>query len=351
VSPGESSPGARAVPVPYRRLPGDFRGFFRRNTLWLGSDHLLLVDSTRFSETYKRFYLRDIQTIIVRKTPRFVLPYYWVLLAGVALIVLLIGLGQARQVRVGLFWLAVATLAGVSLYLYIASMFQSCTCHLVTRVNNVELTSLFRLRAARQFVEVMAPGIVAAQGQLPADWLERSTSLEELSTAADRNPDAPVDLLPPGQFSFITVVVFLLVLADAALAWLQLRTNDSISLSVPNTLNMIALAICATIAIVRMSRQSGGRGLRMLVLAGLFVVAGVTYGGVLVQSFDRQFFRETSTNPLLYHGMRQLVMAEIVADIAVAIPGLILAFRQKQSPQKPAISFADLGTPTGEPKP
>ena len=47
MSPGSSG----APPVPYEKLPGDFRGFPQpRNTLWLGSDHLLMVDSTRFSE-------------------------------------------------------------------------------------------------------------------------------------------------------------------------------------------------------------------------------------------------------------------------------------------------------------
>src|ERR1017187_936684 len=97
---------------PYRKLPGDFRGFFRRNTLWLGPDHLLLVDSTRFSETYKRFYLRDIQTVIIRKAPRFVLPYYWVVLAAAAFITLLAASPYRGGPSAGLFWSAVCLLTG-----------------------------------------------------------------------------------------------------------------------------------------------------------------------------------------------------------------------------------------------
>jgi hypothetical protein len=329
-------------PVPYRKLPGDFRGFFRRNTLWIGADHLLQVDSSRFSETYKRFYLRDIQTIIVRKTPRFVLPYYWVVLAGIALIALLAGLTPFRQ---GLFWPSVAVLAAIAVYLYVASMFQSCACHLITRVNKVELPSLFRLRSARQFVDVMAPQITAAQGALPANWVERSTTIEELSTAADRNPDTPIDLLPSGEFSWLTVMVFVLVLVDAGLTWLQLRMNDSASLSTPNMTNMVALAVCATFAIVRLTRQKGSRALRRLVLAGICVVAAATYGSVLLQSFDQQFYHQTFKNVLLYVGMRQLGIAEIVADFAVGIPGLVLAFRQKQGPDRPPASFLNTGGP------
>ena len=326
----------------YQKLPGEFRGFVRRHTLWMGDDHLLMVDSSRVSETYKRFYLRDIQTILVRKSPRFRVPYYWILLLFFALIFLLIGLNPFRDV---LFWPAVGVITAVVVYLYVACMFQSCTCHLITRVNKVELSSLFRLRAANRFVEVVTPLIAAAQGALPANWVESSTTLEELSTAADRNPDAPVDLLPAARFSWLVVVVFALVLLDAGLTWISLRIDDAHSLTVPNTLNMIALAGCASFAIVRLSRQKGTGALRGMVLAGLFVVAAITYSAVLLQSFDQQFYHQTYRNVLQYVGMRQLSITEIVADIAVALPGLVLAFRQKQATPKPAASFLDMGAP------
>ena len=319
VSPSE----ARSRRVSYRKLPGDYRGVLRRNSLWLADDHLLLVDSTRFSETYKRFYLRDIQTILVRRAPRFVLSVYWLLVALAAFVVLLIGLNPSRQ---PLFWTGVAILSGEALYLYLASVFQSCVCHLITRANNVELLALVRLRSASRFVEIMVPHIVAAQGALPADWLERSTTLEDLTHPAP-NPGSTVELLPAARFSFLTTLVFLLVLIDATLTWLQLRFNDAHYLAVPNMVNMGALAICATIVIVRLTRRKGGRALRMLVLAGLFVVAAVTYGSVVVQSFDQQFFHKTYANVLQYPGVRQLGIAEIVADFAVAAPGLILCLR------------------------
>jgi hypothetical protein len=326
---------------PYRKLPGDFRGFFRRYTLWLGPDHLLLVDSTRFSETYKRFYLPDIQTITIRKAPRFVLPYYWLLITVAGLILLLAGLAPFRQL---VFWPAVAILAAVAVYLYVASMFQSCTCHLVTRVSKVELGSLFRLRAARQFVDAVTPRILEVQGQLPEGWVDRTTTLAELSTAADRNPDAPVDILPAGTFSWLTVLVFVLVLVDAWLTWLQLSVPGARSLSVPSVGNMIALAICGTIAIVKLSRQKGGAMLRRLVLAGLFVVAMVTYGGLLVQSFDQQFYHKVFDNVYLSPHVRPLAIGEVIGDIAVAIPGLILAFGQSRGPRK-STSLLDAGGP------
>jgi len=326
---------------PYRKLPGDFRGFLSRNTLWLGPDHLLLVNSTRFSETYKRFYLPDIQTIIIRKTPRFVLPYYWLLIEIVALILLVAGLNPFRG---RLFWPAVLIQAAVAVYLYVASMFQSCTCHLITRVSKVELKSLFRLRAARKFADLITPKLLEVQGPMPEGWVEHSTTLAELSTAPERQPDSPVDVLPAAAFDWLTVVVFVLVLIDAWLTWLQLRSPGTRSLSVPSVVNMIALAVCGTVTIVRLTRQKDGVTLRRLVLAGLFVVASVTYGAMLVQSFDQQFYHRSYDNVYLSPHVRPLALGEVIADIAVAIPGLVLAFGQARGPRK-SLSLFDAGDP------
>src|SRR5207247_848529 len=61
----------------YHRLPGTGRrrqGFVSasaiRSRIWLGKAHLLCVDSMVFSEDYKRFYFRDIQAVVIRRTSR-----------------------------------------------------------------------------------------------------------------------------------------------------------------------------------------------------------------------------------------------------------------------------------------
>src|SRR5438093_13233817 len=52
-------------PQIYRKLPGARRTPLRKATLWLAGDHILSVDSHRFSEEYKRYYFKDIQAIVV----------------------------------------------------------------------------------------------------------------------------------------------------------------------------------------------------------------------------------------------------------------------------------------------
>ena len=65
------------APKEYQRLPGrgtllDGDKWYATSramcTVWLGRDHLLLVSRAGYTENYKRFYFRDIQAIIIRKT-------------------------------------------------------------------------------------------------------------------------------------------------------------------------------------------------------------------------------------------------------------------------------------------
>jgi hypothetical protein len=95
-----------------------------------------------------------------------------------------------------------------------------------------------------------------------------------------------------------------------------------------NMVNLIALAVCSTLAIVRLTRQGGSKLLRGFVLGGLLLVAGVTYGSAMLQSVDQQIYHETYRNAMRYAGMRQLAIFEVIADVAVALPGLLLAFRR-----------------------
>ena len=53
-----------------KRLPARRWGALRRASLWDAGEYLLSVSGTSFSEHYRRFYYRDIQSIVVQKGPR-----------------------------------------------------------------------------------------------------------------------------------------------------------------------------------------------------------------------------------------------------------------------------------------
>ena len=167
---------------PYRRLPGTgyrrtvpgwaivllffvigifallFRG--RRIQLWQGEEHLLLVKWDGYREYYKRFDYRDIQALVVRKTPdgtivNTVLLVVFCLFAGLALAVSDVGGRITLLFLAGIFGM---------LALVNALYGPTCRCALRTAVQTEELPSLDRLRRAREVFNRLRPLIENAQG-------------------------------------------------------------------------------------------------------------------------------------------------------------------------------------------
>jgi hypothetical protein len=134
-----------------------------RSSLWLGKDHLLCIDTNAFTEKYKRFYLRDIQAIILQTTSfRLVLNLVF---GGVAMLFGLIAfVGSSEPIVLGIF----GSLAGLFLLAMAANHAAgpTCVCFLRTAVQTEELPSLNRLRRARKVLNRLRPLIAQAQGQL-----------------------------------------------------------------------------------------------------------------------------------------------------------------------------------------
>jgi hypothetical protein len=142
----------------YQRLPGARRTPLRKATLWLASDHILSIDSRRFSEEYKRYYFKDIQAIVVRQTTGSTLSRA---IEMVMVIVLaLLGVAAWRLQSIG-----TAAAAGVILlaFLIFKLLGPLCACHLITAVSSDRLPSLDRLRDAEQALGIIGPLVRQAQ--------------------------------------------------------------------------------------------------------------------------------------------------------------------------------------------
>jgi hypothetical protein len=155
----------------YTRLPGSGQrrqGLITavrvRSRLWLGKDHLLSVDSQYYSEDYKRFYFRDIQEVIIRKTRSGTI--------GNVVLGFLAGAGVlgffATSGGPAVFW---AIFAGFwLLFVLLNTAFgPTCVSHLRTAVQTEELPSLKRLRRAQKVVARLRPLIAQAQGEIPRE--------------------------------------------------------------------------------------------------------------------------------------------------------------------------------------
>jgi hypothetical protein len=162
-----------------------------RTSLWLGSDHLLCVDTSGYTETYKRFYFRDIQAVTLGHSKRRMI---WNFVLGFLAFPCLAGLVAELLSKSGvdrgaiLAWSVPALVFAVPLVIN-NLLGPACVCYLRTAVQVEELSSLSRWRKARQVLARVRPLIAAAQGELNPE--EIPARMRELAASP-----APGDFAP-----------------------------------------------------------------------------------------------------------------------------------------------------------
>jgi hypothetical protein len=230
---------------PYKRLPGrkkNFLGGF--NALWLGSDHLLLIDSKRVSEDYKRFYYADIQSVVTRKTMR----------------------GKIQNIFLGMFCGLSALLAALTggpwmvFFGFMTGLFllillikcllgPTCECHLGTAVQKEKLPSLNRLKTVQKAMDLLRPLIEEAQGTLTPGVIEQIALKEPRQTIlSSATGEAPKSLRQEhGSFHSI---LFCLVLAWGLFVGIYIFYNH-VAVTLLSCATAMATGVFLIIALVK----------------------------------------------------------------------------------------------------
>lgn len=171
----------------YRRLTGRSPQVANYVVLYEGPDHLLLVTSTGWSESYKRFFYRDIQALVIRRT-----RWFEGIAAALGALTLLVALPAtlafAGNPDAGI---VLFVIAGILLALLIGHFLlgPTCVCEIQTAVQTERLAGLRRARRARKFLRRLKPLIEAAQGPLSPEQL--SAQLSEAWRAAEFEASHP----------------------------------------------------------------------------------------------------------------------------------------------------------------
>ena len=134
--------------------------------LWLGDDHLFQVESAGgYSETYKRFYFRDIQAIYLRKTNSWQTVNF---VLGTVTGLFLLWTLSVKNIP-GVVTLGIIT--GVFGFFLLLNLLHgsTCECHLQSAVHLEELPSLRRRRNAEKVLSRLKPLIDSAQGSISAE--------------------------------------------------------------------------------------------------------------------------------------------------------------------------------------
>jgi hypothetical protein len=151
-----------------RRRPGIAVINISQYSLWLGRDHLLLIESNGYTETYKRFYFRDIQAIIARRTSARMITSIGCGVIGAMVLGIGFLVGETSAI------ITFAVIAGVTclIPLWINLLLgPTCMCQIRTAVQ-IEDLPIRRLGKARKILERIRPLIAEAQGQLTPEEIQ-----------------------------------------------------------------------------------------------------------------------------------------------------------------------------------
>jgi hypothetical protein len=172
------------APRIYRRLPGRGSAVVYYVRFYEGPDHFLQVQSTGFTEAYKRFYFRDIQAFIVERKPWHQLwSVFWLFLAGCFVI-------SALSIVTGamVLWSIAAFFVGI----FLVNLFigPSCACYVQTAVQTEKLPTLKRVRSARKFIRRIHPALTAAQTSATTSVAETAEAPAQPATPETASPGA-----------------------------------------------------------------------------------------------------------------------------------------------------------------
>jgi hypothetical protein len=186
----------------------------------MGRDHLLLVNSTRFTERYQRFSFADIQAVVVTDGPDRTLPQILAVLASIAWGTM----AFAVDLQFGKWFFAITGAIFLAFALLDIARGPRCRCFLHTAVSRWPLPPVSRQRVARKVLATIVPAIEAVQGALPAEQLAQIAISDGAGSAAAGT--APPLEIPRSRFGAVHIL-FGLFLLDAALFWVAFRFPQS----------------------------------------------------------------------------------------------------------------------------
>ncbi len=256
----------------YRRLTGRYRTLLGYSQLWIASDHLLLLKSSRIAEEYRRFAFSDIQAVVITELPDSQVTQFVGVLAALLWTALAATVtatfSRGFFLVTGVWLLALATINLVR--------GRRCRCHLYTAVSRELLTPVRRVRTARTFLARIRPEIEAIQGTLPTDaapLMESAAGLAS-STPANQPPE-----MPPKALGYVMELLFSLLLVDAVIIPVAQRFpilgSEASGILLTTFFAEIALAI---FVLVRRASHDPRRAAFVLVVVALACMAADLFG-------------------------------------------------------------------------
>lgn len=318
----------------YTRLPGKKKNFLiGYYGLWLGTDHLLYIFSRFGIEDYKRFYFKDIQAVLTRKTATGKIQN--LILSGFCILFSLAALYWKGGWSV-FTW----SMAGLTAIFFVINWLRGPTCvsHLHTAVQTEKLHSLYRLKTAIKIMNRLRPLIEQDQGKLAREDI-RENGVKASTAVRSAVHKGMADLTAVQDGMTVHKVLFSILIFDALVTSLDLFYNQVIITLVGSIISMTA---CVTVimALVRQHGNNLKKSLRMITWTALVYLCINLFVGYIF------YFVVVFRNPKISHNQWEIIKAmsqmspgdspimmgvyifSICSSLIIGLSGLIISMRE-----------------------
>ncbi|MFH1147528.1 MAG: hypothetical protein V1736_07455 [Pseudomonadota bacterium] len=306
----------------YERIPGKGKKFIGKHTLWMGKDHLLYVEFTGFSETYKRFYFKDIRAIATHDTSR---RKTWSIVWGsLTIVALLLSIPAVSGYWIIPLWIVSWPAPLLLLINWLRG--PTCRCVLSTAVTRQELPSLHRLRTARKALNMVIPKIEEAQRDIVAEAFKPGPRIAILPESGQEDPartmggaffHPTVKREAAREPSKVYVILFALLIVYGLLSTIDLFFSHAI-LSVPGIILLGGSLVSGIIAVARQLEENVKEAVRSLTWIALACISLDFIIGYFT------FMHLVMKHPKLAHNHWALLM--LVADASPFDSGFSLGY-------------------------
>lgn len=328
---------------------------YRRRRVYLGTDHLLVIDDDGYTENYRFISYRDIESIRLRRTVNYPM-WGWVFGIYSVLILWLGYIATAEWAQI-----ALSAVAAFTLILLMVHLLKGPTVsvRLETAVSVIELPNLDRLRRAEQVIATITEQIVEAQGTL--DQSELGARLEtvrerEAEVVPDEDRTESEVNSAPGTAHLNDYggrwhrIAYRLLFAEGLLTAFTLILNNVATMSA----GLILFLSAGVSAIVAWRKQQSSRlpsAVQKLTVAVLwYLVFAVLVGWVESTMFMNQYSSQSdgviqhlaSLDPWEHTWYLVHCLSFGLASMVLAILGLVWLRRnpQPEAPRPPTLSAA-----------
>ena len=311
-----------SVSFPYRKFGPVLRQPFSIQSTWLADDHILAVWNSRFMETYRRFYFRDIQALILRPGPRFVVPTLWLW----AVVALLIGsiFASALQ-RSTLLAILLSSVAAIGIYLLVAGLFRSCTLSVQTAIGCEPLPGIVRIGAGRRLLNQLSARITETQGEMPLEW-----EIEESTAAHNHAPEQTEDITGSITSVRMSTIAFAVLLIDALLTYIIWHRDHPSWLKPAGVMFVVIVSILQVVALIALRNVKEVKERKALLWAALAILAVGGYGTEMLKVYS------VLPNFPVQIASEFLYWLKLGGEAVLGVIGLALSVRSRETGRVPS---------------